>query len=191
MKLLKEPLNGDDIFVIRGFCTPKECREFTALSEQAGYGDAPITTATGFEMRKDIRDNARVVLDDPELAARLWKRAKPLLPGRVRDCKVIGFNERFRFYRYDPGQRFAPHFDGSFRRDNGEESQLTFMIYLNDDFTGGETKFYCDDGALRLAVKPEQAMALVFIHDHLHEGAPVRLGCKYVLRTDVMYEGVE
>lgn len=30
-------------------------------------------------------------------------------------------------------------------------------------------------------------MALVFVHRHLHEGAPVIAGRKYVLRTDVMY----
>jgi hypothetical protein len=49
------------------------------------------------------------------------------------------------------GQKFAPHFDGFFRRSNGERSQLTFMVYLNADFTGGETKFYGEDRQLRVA----------------------------------------
>jgi hypothetical protein len=30
-------------------------------------------------------------------------------------------------------------------------------------------------------------MALVFVHQQLHEGASVGTGRKYVLRTDVMY----
>jgi hypothetical protein len=30
-------------------------------------------------------------------------------------------------------------------------------------------------------------MALVFVHEQLHEGAAVESGRKYVLRTDVMY----
>jgi hypothetical protein len=30
-------------------------------------------------------------------------------------------------------------------------------------------------------------MALIFVHDQLHEGAAVVSGRKYVLRTDVMY----
>ena len=64
---------------------------------------------------------------------------------------------------------------------------MTFMVYLNDDFTGGETKFYLDTGAPRLSVRPERGAALVFVHRQLHEGAPVVEGRKYVLRTDVMY----
>jgi hypothetical protein len=37
-----------------------------------------------------------------------------------------------------------------FSRENGERSQLTFMVYLNSDFNGGETKFYSDDRHLRM-----------------------------------------
>ena len=61
------------------------------------------------------------------------------------------------------------------------------MLYLNDNFTGGETKFYDEDRSLRLSVRPQRGMALVFAHLQLHEGAPVAQGRKYVLRTDVMY----
>ncbi len=95
--------------------------------------------------------------------------------------------ERFRFYRYDAGQKFAPHFDGYFRRSDDERSHLTFMVYLNADFTGGETKFYDEDRAVHVTVNPECGMALGFMHLQLHEGAPVINGRKYVLRTDVMY----
>lgn len=185
--MTKVSLDGDSIFVIRDFCTSQECDAFIAQSEKAGYDEATITTAAGFVMRKDVRDNDRLIVDDIDLAARLWKRAEPFLPARLRNWQAAGFNERFRFYRYDPGQKFAPHLDGSFRRDNGEESQLTFMIYLNDDFTGGETRFYVRNGMLRVEVQPERGMALVFVHRQLHEGAPVIAGRKYVLRTDVMY----
>jgi hypothetical protein len=39
---------------------------------------------------------------------------------------------RFRFLRYDPGEYFKPHMDGSYRRDNGDESKITVFIYLNE-----------------------------------------------------------
>ena len=94
---------------------------------------------------------------------------------------MIGLNERFRFYRYDPGEQFAPHTDGCFRRDNGEESLLTFMIYLNEGCEGGETNF----GEVRIV--PKTGMTLIFDHYLLHEGAAVVSGRKYVLRSDVMY----
>ena len=183
----KKQLDGDQAFVIREFLTPDECASFVAMSEHAGYEEATITTASGFVMAKDIRDNARLIVDNPSLALQWWQLAAGFLPPSIGACRAVGFNERFRFYRYDPTQRFAPHFDGYFSRPSGERSQLTFMVYLNEDFAGGETKFYNDDGTLRFAVRPERGTALIFVHRQLHEGAAVISGRKYVLRTDVMY----
>ena len=182
-----ERLDGERIFVVRGFLTAEECGSLVARSEQAGYTEATITTAAGFVMAKDIRDNARLIVGDASLAHEWWQRASPFLPERIDEWHAVGFNERFRFYRYDSQQKFAPHFDGHFRRDTGEQSQLTFMVYLNADFSGGETKFYNEDRELHVTVRPERGMALGFAHSQLHEGAPVVRGRKYVLRTDVMY----
>lgn len=84
---------------------------------------------------------------------------------------LAGINRRFRVYRYAPGssQTFAPHIDAGFppggvSLDDDDDtsgrpylhwdathqysqsaeivSRLTVLIYLNDDFTGGHTKFY-------------------------------------------------
>ena len=55
------------------------------------------------------------------------------------------------------------------------------MIYLNDNFKGGETKF--ND----LVIAPKKGSALLFYHYLEHEGAEVIEGIKYVLRTDIMF----
>jgi hypothetical protein len=60
-------------------------------------------------------------------------------------------------------------------------SLLTFMIYLNEGYEGGETRFES------LSVAGKLGMALVFEHGLLHESAEVTGGVKYVLRSDVMY----
>jgi prolyl 4-hydroxylase len=181
----RENLDGDRVFLIHDFLSAEECTAHIAATEALGYRDAPITTSFGFQMRKDIRNNERVMFDDVDLADRLYERVRPLLPPTLGRSVLCGLNERFRFYRYTPGQRFAPHYDGCFTRDNGEESLLTFMVYLNDDFEGGTTNFL--EESPRLMVKPERGMALLFNHWQLHEGAAVVSGQKYVLRTDVMY----
>ena len=98
---------------------------------------------------------------------------------------VIGLNERLRFYRYLPGQSFAAHRDGYFLRENGQRSFLTFILYLNDDYTGGEIRFLESEKI----VVPQLGQAIVFSHQLWHEGLPVTDGCKYVLRTDVIYQG--
>jgi prolyl 4-hydroxylase len=188
----KELLDGEQVFVIHDFLSPAECAEYIRITEAVGYAFAPITTAGGPVMAPEVRNNERVMIDNREWAAGLWERAKPLIPSPFRDCPAVGLNERFRFYRYDEGGTFRPHYDGCFRR-NGEESQLTFMVYLNDGAEGGDTVIYIQDDGLTLAdgdrirVRPETGKALVFYHYLLHEGAPVTAWRKYVLRTDVMY----
>src|SRR5262245_56078542 len=105
----KQQLMSDTIFVVRGFLSPEECAGFIARSEEHGYDEAPITGISGFVMRKDVRNNDRVMIDDVELAASLWERVKPLVPAEWFGWQAVGLNERLRYYRYSPGQRFAAH----------------------------------------------------------------------------------
>lgn len=190
----KELLSNDDIFVIHDFLTAEECERYIAASEAVGYADAPITTGGGPVMAKSVRNNDRVMIDDPATAAELYDRARPFLPDHFLIWQPCGFNERFRYYRYTRGQEFKWHFDGEFHRDNGEASKYTFMIYLNGGVTGGETKFNLkrlgrlptDDEVL--SAVPWVGKALVFRHDVLHTGAVVLEGVKYVMRTDVMFQ---
>ena len=172
---------NDDIFTVSEFLTPAECAEYVALSEAIGYDAAPITTSFGPRIRPDVRNNTRVMVDRQDWAAALWERAAVYVPDPLGERRAVGVNERFRFYRYEPGQQFDWHYDGCFERPSGERSLLTFMIYLNDDFEGGRTEF--SDAK----VVPQTGLALFFRHAIIHRGAPVASGRKYVLRTDVMY----
>lgn len=183
----REDIPGGGIFLIHDFLSPEDCRRLIALSEEWGYEAATITTGDGFLLLREVRNNMRVIVDARVLAERLFARARPFLPPQVDGWHVRGLNERFRYYRYDVGQTFKPHYDGSYRRHPGEESRLTFMVYLNDDCEGGETKFYHDDETPRVSIVPRRGAALVFVHEQLHEGAPVLRGRKYAVRTDVMY----
>jgi hypothetical protein len=182
----------DDVFVVHDFLSADECQLYVALSETAGYGDAPITTFDGPVMRKDVRNNDRVMIDDVRMADALWERLKLFLPERTQCWVPVGLNERLRFYRYDPGQQFDWHYDGCFERSPTEQSTFTFMVYLTGGCAGGATEFNLrsSDGARNdnpiVRVQPEAGKALVFTHRILHRGAPVAAGRKYVLRTDVM-----
>jgi prolyl 4-hydroxylase len=159
------------------------CARLISLLEDKGFDDAPITTARGFVHNKDIRNNTRVMFDDHSLAAELWAQVEPLVPAELCRRRPVGLNERFRGYRYHPGQRFAPHYDGCFRRNADEESLLTFMLYLNEGMKGGATVFH----HFAREVTPRTGRALFFQHTVLHEGAVIEEGVKYVLRSDVMY----
>lgn len=182
----------DDLFVIHDFLSPEECSHYVARSESVGYGDAPITSMSGPVMRKDIRNNDRVIIDDVALAQEMWERLRPFFDERMRFWVPLGLNERWRFYRYDAGQQFDWHFDGPYERSPLERSEFTFMIYLNGGVAGGATEFNLRSrGSIRnddpiIRVQPEMGKALIFVHRILHRGAPVADGRKYVMRTDVM-----
>jgi len=174
-----------EVFVVRDFLTRAECKAFIEETEEEEYGAAPITTARGPVMAPSIRNNERVMLDRDDWAEWLWERMGEIDLPWIDGLEPIGINERFRFYRYGPGQRFAPHYDGCWQTPDGRErSYLTMMVYLNDGFEGGQTAFL-DYG---VEVEPQLGMALFFIHELHHEGVEVDRGRKYVLRTDVMYD---
>lgn len=179
MELIK---HTEDIFTVKSILSDEYCDQLITDSEKLGYVDAPITTAGGPVMAKDIRNNRRVIYDDFELAENLWEIVKPFVPAEFNEKTAIGLNERFRFYRYDPGQRFNWHYDGCYRRSNGEQSFFTLMFYLNDGFEGGTTEFEDTTNII-----PEKGDALIFWHYQRHIGNEIISGRKYVLRTDVMY----
>ncbi len=175
--------NAPLVFTVDGVLAPAECAAMIDRIERLGPEVAPITTSRGPVMRTDIRNNARVMFDDPPYAAMLFDRIAPHVPPMLCGMRPVGANERFRCYRYDVDQRFAPHYDGAFVRDDDERSLLTFMVYLNEGFGGGATEFH-DFG---VTVVPRTGTALLFQHFLLHEGCFVTSGTKYALRTDVMY----
>ncbi len=173
------------ILVLDGVLSPLECTRLITRIEAAGPADAPVTTQRGFQMRPDIRNNTRVMFDDAPLAQVLFERVKAHLPARLEtDWHLCGLNERLRCYRYAPGQFFAPHFDGAFNRSASEGSLLTVMVYLSACEAGGQTRFLDLDGH---DVDPVPGRALIFNHLLLHEGAEVKQGLKYAIRSDVMF----
>jgi hypothetical protein len=169
------------VFTLEHVMSVEECDALIHRAEAQGFEFAPIATAQGLRIDTETRNNDRVIFDDVALASDLWSRICGATPPVLKGRQAVGLNERFRLYRYAPSQRFSWHSDGAFRRDNGEVSLLTFMIYLNDDYRGGTTRF--EDAE----VVGRTGMALIFRHELQHEGATVIAGQKYALRSDVMY----
>lgn len=171
----------EGILEIPNFLDAAHCQELIERSEVAGYLDAKVRTHTGEESMPGVRNNAKTVVEWPELVDTMWAKVQRLgLP--VLDSKVpAGLPRSLRFYRYDPGQRFKMHKDGPWKED-GMVSEWTMLVYLNDGFEGGRTLFR--DGAV---IVPKTGSALLFIHRTWHEGEEVIAGTKYALRSDVLY----
>jgi predicted 2-oxoglutarate/Fe(II)-dependent dioxygenase YbiX len=183
---------ADNLFTVAGLLSPDECRDLIERGEALGFQRAAVRTRSGPQMRADIRDNDRIEFTDLELAALLWQRCLPFVSLHLEEGEAVGLDEGFRFYRYDVGQRFKQHRDGVVQRSAAVRTRLSFLVYLNEGFTGGETVFYGNERLHGVRpevarVSPQTGAGLFFLHEWVHEALPLEAGRKYVLRSDVFY----
>ncbi len=176
MRFEAEPLlwSVDDVY------TEAECRDFIDLIERSSPA-----LATNNPL---YRDQDRVIRDDPEISEELFRRLRPHLPERIGVLRLVGLNGWLRMYRYRAGQRFEPHMDHWYRPSENRVTLHTVLVYFNDDFEGGETRFR---EQVERTIIPRRGTAAVFQHKIRHEGCPVRRGVKYAMRSDVVYEAPE
>ena len=187
--------NGDRFAaIIENVLSPNECKLWIQETERAGYGDALVNIGNGKQKKiLGVRNSSRCIIDSEERANELWNKISTLIPKNLYPkWTPVGLNERLRFLRYDIGEYFAQHSDGSYVRTNdhpcyGDRSMLTFQLYLNDDFEGGTTRFYDTNSDYYYDVIPKAGSVLIFEHPLVHSGETVTRGRKYALRSDIMY----
>jgi predicted 2-oxoglutarate/Fe(II)-dependent dioxygenase YbiX len=170
-----------DVYLIPEFVSVDECNDLIAVAQAHGFEAADVRTREGSRAMPMIRNNQRAMFKSPEWVALLWQRLALYDLPQVDGQHAVCLPEHLRFYRYDPGQRFKMHKDGPWT-EHDRYSQLTMLVYLNDGFVGGQTKFK------EYEYTPRTGDCLLFVHQLWHEGAAVIEGAKYVLRSDVMYE---
>lgn len=205
---MKKILHTPNIWTIENFLSEEECQNLIFFSENKSYQEATVSLKSGAKMMKNIRNNERVIYEDTQLAQKYWQKLKDFCPknsseivkeeaqGYNTDYEAVGLNPTFRFYKYESNQRFKKHIDGRVKLEKEgqkQESRITFMIYLSDDFEGGQTVFDYKNERNELEVIEIQSKigtALCFVHEIKHEGKPVPEGTKYVLRSDIMFQVV-
>ncbi|KAK4220722.1 hypothetical protein QBC38DRAFT_493594 [Podospora fimiseda] len=200
-----------NLSLVKGLLSEEECKEIIRAGEAIGFiPDAPIQDE-GEEVSVLAHNFYWVV--DQSFHDLLWDRVKEYVPAEMNGRIRRGLNRRFRVYRYVPGAEYRCHIDGAWPpsgispegkyqydsspRDKRQSSLFTFLIYLNDDFEGGETTYFLPsvkEGVMNAyPIKPVMGAVAIFPHGDarnapLHEGTGVRKGAKYVIRTDVEYD---
>lgn len=191
----------------------RECAALIALSEGCGYlPDAAVSLPRAVRHN----DNLTWVADDPTTDI-VWRRCATAVnqtPALFQGRRAVGLNARFRFYRYGPGDYFAPHTDGAWPGSKvvgdrlvadafGDRwSQLSFVAFLSDAYTGGRTCFYVSaadptrparhgEAAVEVPVRTPLGAALCFPHGPhplhcLHSSEAIHGGTKYIIRTDIL-----
>lgn len=163
---------GGGIFVWRDFFTPEECDAHISQAEFMGFEPAPPMA------REDQhRNNERIKFSNHSLSTDLLTRLGGMTP-----VELSSVDEQFRYYRYNVGHYISAHGDQRLQR--GDESRLySFVVYLNEGFTGGITRFHTN--AEPIDVVPMTGQLLIFENPLRHESTPVLSGTKYVFRGDL------
>lgn len=211
----REVVSVPGAFQLLNLLSSSECEELVKLTEALGYGeDAAVS------LPRSVRHNHNITWIADDVTNRIiWDRCQPLMRDQqmiFADKQAVGLNSRFRFYRYQKGDFFAPHTDGAWpgsRVVDGELvhnafddrwSQLSFLLFLSDDFEGGATQFYVnrnDPGQPArqnedfniVNVRTPLGGALCFPHGMhplhcLHSSDEIISGTKYIIRSDILFE---
>ena len=200
----EEMQNG--VLEIPDVLSRKQCEKLICRCEEIGF-----ETLDTKKYDASQRNNKRLFLNDPKLAAVLFSRLLGHVPAILElgphtktlhshrllhgEWKLHGLDSRIRCYRYDQDNHFDRHEDYSDHVDPlRHRGMLTLMVYLNDVAEGGSTQFYVHNGQrfeIRLAVNAEAGKAAVFHQRLTHRGEPVKSPPKYCLRTNVLYKRVD
>jgi prolyl 4-hydroxylase len=179
--------NGDNkeyfVYQFRNFLTNEECDQLIKDADKKGYEKSIVnkSDSVGDEYNNTSRvsETSWLNFKDSKIDEKLTFKASEYTqrsPYNQEELQVV---------KYEPGSFFKLHYDPSENNPDISTREYTFLIYLNDDFEGGETHF----PEINVSVKPEKGMAILFrslddngsiIPESLHAGTPVISGVKYV-----------
>lgn len=123
------------------------------------------------------------VLDAPRLALRLFYRLVNELPLMRKGAQLAGLKPLLRCLEYRRGEGTDEHSDPIRETPDGQRSQLSVLVFLNDRFTGGAIEF----PELGRTVEARAGRAVLFPHGLLHRDCVVERGRKFVLEAEVFY----
>ncbi len=178
---------GGNGFVIKGAFSSAECDEILKPAISNGFHSANDKYPDSY------RNNERYWEDNDTLTYQLTQKMMFLFKSNAAlnqsTKEFTSLNSRLRFCKYKEGQVFNVHRDGVYHKNSNECSKMTFLLYLNEDYRGGETNFYKDKNKAfpTFSYKGCKGDLLVFDHDIWHEGCEVLSGEKHILRSDLIF----
>ena len=188
------------VYYLNNVLTDAECE---ALIQQSQNKFSSLQD----EFLTEERSGNRLLADDKPFATELFRRIEPFVETdlKLEGVKPCGFgtdgtwkpdsvNSCFRYNQYFSHMYFKPHRDATFIENEDRRSVLTLLLYLNDDFSGGDTVFHDAAGPRtkedlvqdelargyreRFRFKPKKGSVLLFNHNMIHEGETVTSGVK-------------
>ena len=164
------------IYELNNFLTLDECNNFIYEIENSKV-KTNFTDSGKFDNKKWI---------NTELAEKFYRKLEtyPIYEGE----RILRPNNLIMSGKYNVGDSFSLHTDTGlfYDRKAQEKSLWTLLIYLNDNFKGGETVFYDDFWKIDKIVKPIMGTAILFDIDLWHCGNELLKGTKYWIGCEII-----
>lgn len=173
--------------IVDSVITPEECDEIINTAN-SNFGRSELVGVNGPDDSR-TSETAWISKKHP-VARKILRHACELTGKSYENCEDI------QVVRYKPGTYYRRHHDSccedtkACREFEGRGGQrvATLLVYLNDDFTDGETHFPNHKGGHKLKADPGSAIFFrplgadsARCHpEALHEGLPISSGTKYV-----------
>jgi hypothetical protein len=177
------------IRVIEQFLTGPECRWLIDLARPR-LSRATVIDSAGAQDIADVRSNSATAFQVVDMDV-VFEIVRARIADAVR--MPVPFFEPTQILHYAPGEEFRPHHDyldpanDSHGRELARGQRIgTFLVYLNDDFEGGETDF----PVARLRYRGGTGDAIFWTNVDargnpdvatLHSGLPPATGEKWIL----------
>eukprot|EP00121_Abeoforma_whisleri_P001101 Awhi_evm1s978 len=204
---IKLPWTGLQAFTLDEVLSEEECQRLIAVTERVGYVSSKVNVSGKLVVLKGVVDSASCVIEDASFTAKLFERIKSQLPLILSDPtepnlnwqgEACGINPLLRCLRYGTGtEGFTSHRDNSTKIGDDQRSLLTIVLYMNEGYTGGETRFcqqldvHAEEKDVIFTTPVTCGSLLLFHHDCIHDVAAVLEGTKYAMRTDVLYRRID
>ena len=173
-KLYEDPL----IYEIDNFLSEAECKKLIKFSNKH-MGESNINFG---QKDKTYRQSKSINIKNDELELKVRDKVNELHKSNFFP------NQEIQITKYSMGDFYKEHFDAylDHQEDGREQRLISAIVYLNDNFTGGETKF----DRLELSIPPTTGKLIIFkncigdtnyIHPNsLHSSVEVTKGQKFV-----------
>lgn len=192
-RIVKHSAQGYEVLEIYNVLTPEECDSLIAYSTNKGMKDSDVLaygSSSGTEVNTQYRTSKTAWVRDEEhpIAMKLAQLSMQLTGIPIENQEML------QVAHYTNNGKFNEHFDACVYEDKSfcdkmnnyaGQRRSTLLVYLNDDFDGGETEFV----SIGIKVKPEKGKAVLFwntddqeviIPQSKHRANPVHNGEKWI-----------
>jgi hypothetical protein len=221
--ITKMTIGSNDIYIINKLFTKNECEKIITNSGKYHEINDYTIQNYGYDIKK--RQSQRKCIIDFDLSTVIWNRIQIMHDkGYFMGYKPFGYltegiwipikiNECYRLNIYNaPSIGFSPHYDGQYTESFNTKSIFTMIIYLNDEYEGGDTILYDKENKIDISgltideeikinngintykqtiIKPAVGKCLIFPHNTIHASDKIIKGKKIIVKTDIVFECVK